>query len=147
MYAARFAGQLTRGEGDLLLPQYAIELLRERKRMVVQFFVSSIGRTIASMLVVMLIQQFLTATIGEGGGLVNALRRAVGNRAADWVMAALLIGSYLLMTVLGYVNRVVQEHTTRFLELGLMGHLVRQLMALSVPYVSRQSSAGTHRNF
>jgi len=122
-----------------LLPQYAIDLLQTRKRLVAQFFASSIGRTLASMLVVMLIQQFLAATIGKGGSLMDALRQTVGNQAALWLLAVLLIVSYLLMTVLGYVNRVVQERTSRLLELGLMERLVRQIMALSVPYVSRHS--------
>jgi subfamily B ATP-binding cassette protein MsbA len=107
--------------------------------MVAQFFATSMGRTLAAMLVVMLIQQFLAATLGNGGRLADALRQAVGQRAAVWTMAALLIGSYLLMSVLGYVNRVVQERTSRVLELGLMQRLVEHLMALSVPYVSRHS--------
>jgi subfamily B ATP-binding cassette protein MsbA len=107
--------------------------------MVAQFFATSMGRTLAAMLVVMLIQQFLAATLGNGGRLADALRQAAGQRAAVWTMAALLIGSYLLMSVLGYVNRVVQERTSRVLELGLMQRLVGHLMALSVPYVSRHS--------
>ncbi len=107
--------------------------------MVAYFFATSIGRTLASMLVVLLIQQFLAATLGKGGSLADALRQAVGERTAVWALAALLIAAYLLMTVFGYVNRVVQERTSRVLELGLMERLVRHIMALSVPYVSRHS--------
>jgi len=123
----------------LFLPRYAIDILRQRKRLVVQFFASSLGRTLASMLVVMLIQQFLAATIGKGGRLVDALRPIGGTRAATLATASLLVASYLSMTTLGYINRVVQERISRSLELGLMERLVRQLMSLSVPYVSRHS--------
>ena len=107
--------------------------------MVAQFFATSIGRTVASMLVVMLIQQFLAATIGKGGRLADALRQSLGQQTVVWVMAGMLIAAYLTMTILGYVNRVVQERTARAVELGLMERLMRHLMALSVPYVSRHS--------
>jgi hypothetical protein len=79
--------------------------------MVAYFFATSIGRTLASMLVVLLIQQFLAATLGRGGGLADAMRQAVGIRAAVWVMATLLIGAYLRIAVIRYVKCLVQERT------------------------------------
>lgn len=122
-----------------MLTRYAKDLLRKHRALAASFFATSIGRTLASMLVVILIQQFLAATMGKSSRVADALRHLFGQRGADWAVGALLIAAYLLLSVMGYLNRVAQEHASRAVELGLLERLVRHILELSVPFVSRHS--------
>jgi ABC-type multidrug transport system fused ATPase/permease subunit len=116
-----------------------IPFLLECRPLLVRFALSTLGRAGLLLGSVILIREFLAAVLGEGAGLATALAGVLDPSAALWVIAGLLVVSFLGASVLNYDNHIVQQRIIRGIELGLMARLVRHLMTLSVAFFDRQS--------
>ncbi len=107
--------------------------------LVARFMVTAAGRAAASMAVILLIREFLSGVLGEGGGLAAWAAAKFGTAPALWMVAGLMVGSYLCGSLLNYDNQVSQQRIIKIVELGLMERLIRHLLSLSVPFFDRQS--------
>ena len=58
----------------------------------------------------------------------------LGPRGGLWVVAALLLTTFLGAAVLGYDNTIVQQRIIRSIEIGVMERLIRHLLRLSVAF-------------
>jgi subfamily B ATP-binding cassette protein MsbA len=94
------------------------------------------GLSVASIL---LIKEFLSGVIQDSGGLASALADSVGASAALWIVASLLVLTYLGAALMSYDNTVVQQRIVKILELGLMERLIRRMLTLSVLFFDRHS--------
>jgi ABC-type multidrug transport system fused ATPase/permease subunit len=123
----------------VMLPGYVKDCFRSRKKLLVWFFVTSIGRTVSALATILVIQQILTAMLNQGGGLSAAIGNVFGASRVVWVMAGLLLGTILSAAWLHYLNEIVTQRAVEALELGLMDRLIRHLLTLSVQYFDRRT--------
>jgi subfamily B ATP-binding cassette protein MsbA len=107
--------------------------------LVLRFFATSGGRSVLSLLTILLIRDYLSALFAEPGGLAAAVVQATGPDVGLWVVAGLLVTTYVGASLLNYDNQVVQQRIVKVVELGLMERLIRHLLSLSVPFFDRQS--------
>jgi ABC-type multidrug transport system fused ATPase/permease subunit len=119
--------------------QHILELLRREKPLLLRFLATSLSRTGLVMASVFLIQEFLVGVLGEGHGLASSLAQELGSGAALWVVAGLLLVSYVGASVFLYDSQVVRQRIVKIVELGLMERLIRHLLALPVPFFDRKS--------
>jgi len=123
-----------------LIPSYVIDIYRHRKRLPATFLAMSVARVAFAVLLIMLIQQFLSVTHGPPKGAIAVFVYAkLGPATGFWVMAGLLILALLVSAYTGYVSRMTFQRAAEVLELGVMERLMRHLLALSVQYFNRQS--------
>jgi ABC-type multidrug transport system fused ATPase/permease subunit len=122
-----------------VLPDYLVDLFRRRKKLIVVFFATSLARTITSVALIYLVQQYLSVTIGKGGWFAVQAERVAGRAAVPWITAGCLLTVYFATTFLGYANKIVQQRAIQFMEMSLMDRIIRKLMELSVQYVNRRS--------
>jgi len=114
-------------------------LLRWEKRLVASFVATALGRSIASLGVVLLIKEFLSGSLSaRTSGLAAGVATTFGNAAVLPVLAALLFLAYLGASGFNYHNQVTQQRLVKVLELGMMERIIRHLLTLSVPYFDRQ---------
>jgi ABC-type multidrug transport system fused ATPase/permease subunit len=119
---------------------YLLGLFRWQKRLLARFFLGAIGRSVTSLLVVTLSNEFLSGTTGGGGGGLRSLLDArFGAAVALEVVAGLLFASYIGAALLNFDFRVTQQRITKVIELGLIDRLVGHVLALSVPYFDSKS--------
>jgi subfamily B ATP-binding cassette protein MsbA len=114
--------------------------MRENKLLLARFVASGIGRTLATIASIILIQQFLAATFGRTEGWLGTIAMRIGPTGMLSAVAGLLFSAYVLSAVLYYDNQVTQQRIVRRLELGIMERVIRHLLTLSIPYFDRQSS-------
>lgn len=119
--------------------RHLLRLFRDRKLLVTRFVLSSFGQSAATMAGILLINEFLSGVLGGQAGLAAAAARRIGPEGALFLVATLLLGTYVLASMFRYDNTVVQQRLVKVLELGMMEHLVRHLLGLSVPFFDRQS--------
>ncbi len=122
--------------------EHVVPLLRGRARLLLGYFLTAIGRSLCSILVLLLIQRFLSGALAPGGaqsGMAGAVLERVGERGALWVVAVLLVAVQLTGSVLSYGNVVLQQYVSAVVELGVMEKLIRHLLTLSIPFFDRQS--------
>lgn len=122
-----------------IVGRHILTLFRPKKRWLVRFVATSIGRTALTMASVLLIREFLAGILGEGDGLAASFADSFGAATAVWVVAALLVSSHIGASLMKYDNQVLQQRMVKVLELGLMQRLVHHLLALSVSYYDRHS--------
>jgi len=115
------------------------ELFRHRKRLLFSFFLTSLLRGALSTGAILLIKEFLSGILGQGGGVAGAVADVFGRQAALWIVAGLLTAAYLGGSALGYANVVIRQHMIKVLELGMMERMIRHLLGLSVPFFTKQS--------
>lgn len=121
-----------------MIPPYVIDIYRHRKRLPAIFLAASVARVAFAVLLIVLIQQFLSVTHGAPKGWIAVLVYAkLGPAIGFWVMAALLFLSLIVSALTGYVCRMTFQRAAEVLELGLMDRLMRHLLTLSVPYFNR----------
>jgi subfamily B ATP-binding cassette protein MsbA len=111
---------------------------RSHWRMLARFVSASLCRTITTVAVVLLIRDFLAGVLAEQQGLAAGLARAIGQGAALWVLAGLLLLTFITGSVLAYHTQVVMQRLVRLLELDLMQRLMRHLLTLPVSFFDRQ---------
>lgn len=117
-------------------------LFHGRGKLLTVFFVSSVGRSVASVAVLFLIQRFLSGSLNrsEGRGfLVSFVAKALGEGAILWSLAICLLVVQIAGSVFNYVNYVAQQHVVKVVELGTMEVMIRHLLGLSVPFFDSQS--------
>jgi ABC-type multidrug transport system fused ATPase/permease subunit len=119
--------------------RHVLDLLRQRKPLLLRFVAASLGRTGLAMASVFLIQEFLVGVLGEQAGLARSLAQSIGAGAALWAVAGLLVVSYAGASWLLYDSQVTRQRIVKIVELGLMEKLVRHLLSLSVAFFDRQS--------
>src|SRR6185369_4823910 len=68
-----------------------------------------------------------------------AIAETTGPRAAIWILALLLLVTFLASAASGFHTEVAQQRLVRTIELTLMERLVRHLMTLSVLVLERHS--------
>ncbi len=93
-----------------------------QKRLLARFFLTAIGRSLASLSVLLLIQRFLSGAIdpasGDRGRLVAWVGGTFGEPAVLWAMGIILLGVQVLASVLNYINIVTQQRVSKIVELG-----------------------------
>jgi ABC-type multidrug transport system fused ATPase/permease subunit len=119
--------------------EYLAPLFRRQRRLLARFVVTALGRAGASLAVILLVRNFLSATLGEPGGLSHDIATALGGPAALWIIAGLLILTYVVGSLFNYDNQVVQQRIIKVIELGMMERLIRHILTLSVTFFDRQS--------
>lgn len=119
--------------------RHLIRLFDERKGLVARFVATSLGQSAATMAGILLVDEFLSGVLGGQEGLAAAVARLLGQEGALFVVAGLLLGTYVVASAFRYDNTVVQQRLVKVLELGMMEHLVRHILGLSVPFFDRQS--------
>src|SRR5438046_7447436 len=116
-----------------------VPFMRENKLVLARFVASGIGRSLATIASIVLIQQFLAASFGRSQGWLGEIAARLGPNGMLIAVAALLFGTYVISAVLYYDNQVTQQRIVKKLELGVMERIIRHLLTLSIPYFDRQS--------
>ena len=124
---------------DIPAKKHLLTLFQEQKRLVARFVLSSLGQSLTTMAGILLIDEFLSGVLGGQAGLAATVATRVGQEGALFVVATLLLGTYVVASLFRYDNTVVQQRLVKVLELGMMEHLVRHILSLSVPFFDRQS--------
>jgi ATP-binding cassette, subfamily B, bacterial MsbA len=89
---------------------------------------------------IVLIHQFLAAVLGaENGTPAASLAASIGVTAALWLLAALLLATFLASAWANFYAAVLQERFVRAIELDVMERLVRHLLTLSVLALDRRT--------
>jgi ABC-type multidrug transport system fused ATPase/permease subunit len=114
-------------------------LLRIERVALIRFVLTSLAASTLPMVTILLLHQFLAGVLGAGQGLASALGAAVGARAAIWILAVLLLATFLATAAADFHNTVVRQRLVRTLELRVMERLVHHLLTLSVLTIDKQS--------
>lgn len=122
-----------------MIPGYAAELFRGKRMLLVRYFVTSIGRALSQVLLVLMIQQFLSVSRHSDGTVPKFVAAHFGASWVFTVMAVALIVVNLIGSVLGYDNRIVQQRAAETLELGVMEKIIRHILGLSLNFFNKQS--------
>lgn len=109
------------------------------RSLLVRFVLTSLIRSVFSMAILVLMQQFLAGVLAGQGGLAGYLAGRLGRTPALYAVAALLFSSYLASSALTYGAQIAEQRLVRAFELGLLDRLVRHLLTLSVGFFERQS--------
>ncbi len=109
------------------------------RSLLLRFVLTSLVRSVFSMAILVLMQQFLAGVLAGQGGLAGYLAGRLGRTPALYAVAALLFFSYLASSALTYGAQVAEQRLVRAFELGLLDRLVRHLLTLSVGFFERQS--------
>lgn len=123
--------------------EHIVPLFRWQKRLIARFVVTALGRSVASLSVLLLIQRFLSGaidpTVGDRGRFISAVATTFGEWAVLWAMGALLLGVQVTASLLNYINIITQQRISKIVELGMMEKLIRHLLTLSIPFFDKQS--------
>ncbi|MCU1303010.1 MAG: Lipid exporter, partial [Candidatus Sulfotelmatobacter sp.] len=122
-----------------MIPSYASELFRGRRLLLARYFATSIARALSSVLLVLMIQQFLSISRQADGRVAQLVGKYFGPSSVFTVMAISLVLVSLLNALLGYDNRITQQRAAEILELGVMEKIIQHLLGLSVLFFNRQS--------
>lgn len=118
---------------------YLVSLFKKRKGLLLRFLATTVATSLLSMAAILLIREFLDGVLGNGGGLAAWVAASFGPAAALWVVALLLIATYVASSLVTFDNQVTQQRIVKVLELGMMEKLIRHILGLSVPFFDRQS--------
>ncbi|MGB5527275.1 MAG: ABC transporter ATP-binding protein, partial [Gemmatimonadota bacterium] len=118
---------------------YLVSLFQRRKGLLLRFLATTVATSLLSMAAILLIREFLDGVLGNGGGLAALVAESFGPAAALWVVAVLLIATYVASSLVTFDNQVTQQRIVKVLELGMMEKLIRHILGLSVPFFDRQS--------
>ncbi len=118
---------------------YLVSLFQKRKGLLLRFLATTVATSLLSMAAILLIREFLDGVLGNGGGLAALVAASFGPGAALWVVAVLLIATYVASSLVTFDNQVTQQRIVKVLELGMMEKLIRHILGLSVPFFDRQS--------
>ena len=118
---------------------YLVSLFQKRKGLLLRFLATTVATSLLSMAAILLIREFLDGVLGNGGGLAALVAASFGPTAALWVVAVLLIATYVASSLVTFDNQVTQQRIVKVLELGMMEKLIRHILGLSVPFFDRQS--------
>jgi ABC-type multidrug transport system fused ATPase/permease subunit len=122
-----------------MIPPYISKLFRDKRLLLVRYFATSIGRALSSVVVVVLIQQFLAISHHSQGRLVRLIEAHAPASSVPAVLGCLLVCVQLFGAYLAYDNRIISQRASEILEIGVMEQVIRNLLTLSVPFFKRQS--------
>ena len=122
-----------------MIPQYASELFAGKRWLLTRYFITSIGRALSQVLLVLMIQQFLSVSRHSDGTVPKFVAAQFGHSSVFPIMAISLILVNLLGALLGYDNRITQQRAAEILELGVMEKIIRHLLGLSLNFFNKQS--------
>jgi subfamily B ATP-binding cassette protein MsbA len=111
---------------------------RARWRLLVWFAATSLLRIATTVAAILLIQNFLTAVLSTSTGVAARLTRAVGQPAALWVVAGLLVAVFLASALAAYGSQLAMQRLIRYVELDLMEALITHLLRLPVAFFDRR---------
>lgn len=114
-------------------------LLGAERRLLVRFGVTSVLRTAATVATVLLVEQFLAGVLGDRAGLARDLADAMGQGAALWLLAGLMLAAHVAAAAASFDNQVTQQRVARALELRTMERLLHKVLSLSLSFFERQS--------
>ncbi len=114
-------------------------MLRGEKLLVARLLLTGLGNAVGAMAIMLMIREFLSATLNEDRGVNAWLSSALGQEGALFASAGILLGAYFLVNYLYYDNQVTAERIRKVVELGILARVVRHIIDLSVPYVSQHS--------
>jgi subfamily B ATP-binding cassette protein MsbA len=120
-------------------------LFKWQKRLIFKFFFSAVLRAICTMLLLLLIQQFLSGSMEPGAkrGVimrpVYELLSPLGQSGMLIAMGVLLLATQVFGSLANYWNVLIQNRISKVVELGMMEKLIRHLLTLSVPFFDKQS--------
>jgi ATP-binding cassette, subfamily B, bacterial MsbA len=124
---------------DLAALRRLVGLIHVEPGTLVRFAVASALGSTLPMLSILLVHQFLGGVLGERHGVAAIIAQSMGAGAAIWVLALLLLATFLASAAIGFHTEVVQQRLVRTIEIGVMERLVRHLLTLSVLMLERQS--------
>ena len=132
-------GKPRQKKSNPLVPSYVSVLFRNRKRLLVWYFVTSIGKALLSVLLIVIIQQCLAVARHKYGHFALILARFFGDSHLFLVMGTLLVGVHLFGAYLGYQSRICTQSASEAMELGLMEQIIWNLLGLSVQFFKAHS--------
>jgi subfamily B ATP-binding cassette protein MsbA len=112
--------------------------LRREWRPITLFVLASIGRSMASIGVIILIRAFFATAAGRGDTTAATFSEWIGAPALG-VVVALLLAVYTGSSLLNYAGQVTQYRVTKAVERTLIGQITRHLLSLSMRFYDRQS--------
>ena len=119
---------------------HVIGFFRGQPWLVTRFLLTSAGRGIAALAVILLVREFLSSvSVGvAASGLTGA--RIAGGAASPWLIAFLLVMAFCGSALLSYDNQIVQQRLIAILELGTIERVVRHILTLTIGHFDQQSS-------
>lgn len=112
-----------------------LRLLRGKPALVGGFVLASLGRAALNSSAILLIHEFLAASLGRGGGWAARL----GLHVPLWGLVALLLGVQLTAVLLTYQSGLAQQRILTVVELGAMDRLIRHVLTLSVGFFDHRT--------
>ena len=122
-----------------MIPHFISKRFRDQRLLLSRYFGTSIGRALASVVLVVLIQQFLALSHHSEGKFVRILEDHLSAHAVPIVLAVILGCVQLFSALLAYDNRITAQRAAEILEFGVMEELITNLLTLSVGFFKRQS--------
>lgn len=119
--------------------QPIVDSLRTERSALLRFAVASCVGAALPMVSILLLHQFLAGVLGQENGVAAGIAREVGTVAAIWILALVLLVTFIASAGIAFHNEVLRQRIVRTIELGLMERLVRHLLTLSVLTIERQS--------
>ena len=116
----------------------ALGFARTHLTLIAAFAGTSLLRIAGTIATILLIRDFLTGVLETPSGLTEQLTRSVGQSAALWVVAGLLVASFAANAIGAYGSQMVMQRLVQLLELDLMEKLITHLLHLPVSFFDRR---------
>jgi ATP-binding cassette, subfamily B, bacterial MsbA len=122
-----------------------VPLFKGHARLVAGFFLTAIGRSVASILALLTMQWFLSGALDSRSPhrshLATAIADHLGEGAVIWVAGVGLLGFQVSASLLNYFNLIIQQRLSKIVEIRMMARLIRHLLTLSISYFDKQSQS------
>jgi ATP-binding cassette, subfamily B, bacterial MsbA len=119
--------------------RFVLRAARIERSMLVRFCLASLARSVLSMGILILMQQFLAGVLAGQSGLAGYFAVRLGRIPALYALAGLLFCCYLGSSALTYEGEMIEQFIIRAFELHLLDRLVCHLMTLSAGFFDRQT--------
>ena len=110
------------------------ELATAHPGLLSRFVVLTVCRAALAAAAIFLMRDFLTGVLGANAGLAEPLTAALGQTGALWVLAGVLLLTFVASAWCLYASQVVMQRLVRLLELDLMERLLTRLLRLPVAF-------------
>jgi ABC-type multidrug transport system fused ATPase/permease subunit len=122
-----------------MIPAYISEPFRHKRLLLTRYFVTSFAKAATSVLLVALVQQFLSLSHHGRGRFLVFVYAHVPTSVVPGLIGGLLVAVQLFGAFLTYDNRITAQRAAEILELSVMEKVIRKLLTLSVQFFHRQS--------
>src|SRR4051812_43715581 len=100
--------------------EHIVPLFRWQRRLLARFFLAAIGRSLSSIIVLILIQKFLSGALARSsdrGRYVNFIAHFTGEgRPLLWAVAGILVSVQIGGSLLGYASAILQQRVSKIVE-------------------------------